>query len=63
MDYRFIKTFAKRSNLSKPVYERVVSRWEELGFEGRPPAITTFEDLERLPETEPVKGGNAAREM
>ncbi len=31
-----IKTFSKRTKLSKPMYEQVVARWNELGFTGRP---------------------------
>jgi 4-hydroxy-3-polyprenylbenzoate decarboxylase len=44
MDYRYIKNFSKRTKLSKPMYEQVVARWSELGFEGKPPAVTVFED-------------------
>ena len=36
MDYRHIKTFSKRTKLSKPMYEQVVARWNELGFAGKP---------------------------
>ena len=48
MDYRYIKTFAKRSNLSRPHHDRVVSRWSELGFDDEPPLITVFETESRL---------------
>jgi hypothetical protein len=44
MDYRFIKTFSKRTKLSKEAYEQVVARWHELGLSGTPPAVTAFED-------------------
>jgi len=44
MDYRFYKTFSKRTKLSKDAYEKVVGRWQELGLSGEPPAITIFED-------------------
>lgn len=44
MEYRFIKTYAKRSRLSKSVYERVAARWTELGFEGKAPGIAVFEE-------------------
>src|SRR5256885_6436701 len=34
MEYRFIKTFSKRTKLSKDAYENVVARWQELGLSG-----------------------------
>jgi UbiD family decarboxylase len=50
MDYRYIKTFSKRSKLSKSTYDGVVSRWRELGLGGEPPKVTVFEDAEVLPQ-------------
>ncbi|MGB6535827.1 MAG: UbiD family decarboxylase [Xanthobacteraceae bacterium] len=44
MDFRYIKTFSRRTKLSKPMYEQVVARWNELGFAGTPPAVSVFED-------------------
>jgi len=44
MDYRYIKTFSKRTKLSKPMYEQVVARWNELGFTGKPMEMSVFED-------------------
>jgi hypothetical protein len=44
MDYRHIKNFSKRTKLSKETYEQVVSRWNELGFSGKPPAVSVLED-------------------
>jgi hypothetical protein len=44
MDYRHIKNFSKRTKLSKATYERVVARWNELGFSGTPPVQSVFED-------------------
>ena len=44
MDYRFIKSFSKRTKLSKAAYEKVVARWHELGLSGKPPTISVFED-------------------
>jgi len=49
MDYRFIKTFSKRTRLSKDAYDKVVARWQELGLSGTPPVISVFEE-ETLPE-------------
>jgi len=50
MDYRFIKSFSKRTKLSKQAYDNVVARWQELGLSGAPPAISIFED-EAFPES------------
>jgi UbiD family decarboxylase len=44
MDYRFIKSFSKRTKLSKATYEQVVARWQELGLSGAPPAVSIFEE-------------------
>jgi hypothetical protein len=52
MDYRFIKTFSRRTKLSKATYEQVVSRWQELGLSGTPPVVSIFED-EKLPTSIP----------
>ena len=44
MDYKFIKSFSKRTKLSKATYDSVVSRWSELGLSGKPPMVNVFED-------------------
>ncbi len=44
MEYKYIKTFSKRTKLSKQAYEQVVRRWNEFGFKGKAPEITIFED-------------------
>jgi UbiD family decarboxylase len=44
MEYRYIKTFSRRTKLSKTAYDNVVSRWKELGLDGKPPEMTIFED-------------------
>ena len=49
MDYRYIKTFSKRSKLSKSTYDSVVARWHELGLAGEPPKVTAFEETDVLP--------------
>ena len=36
--------YAYLHKLSKPVYEQVVARWNELGFTGKPMAVSVFED-------------------
>jgi 4-hydroxy-3-polyprenylbenzoate decarboxylase len=44
MDYKHIKSFSPRTKLDKKMYDNVVSRWSELGFEGKAPVINVFED-------------------
>jgi hypothetical protein len=44
MDYKHIKSFSPRTKLDRATYDRVVSRWGELGFAGTPPEIRVFED-------------------
>ncbi|MDB5727251.1 MAG: UbiD family decarboxylase [Noviherbaspirillum sp.] len=44
MEHRHLAEFAARSKLSRPVYERVVARWQELGFDGEPPIVDVFEE-------------------
>ena len=44
MDYKHIKSFSPRTKLDKKTYERVVSRWSELGLPGKPPEVTVFEE-------------------
>jgi UbiD family decarboxylase len=44
MDYQHIKSFSPRTKLDKKMYDNVVSRWTELGFEGTAPVINVFED-------------------
>ncbi len=44
MDYRFIKTFSKRTKLSKQAYDNVVARWQGVGAERKARVISIFED-------------------
>src|SRR5579864_6536222 len=44
MDYKHIKSFSPRTKLDKKTYEQVAARWSELGFEGKAPVQTVFED-------------------
>jgi 4-hydroxy-3-polyprenylbenzoate decarboxylase len=44
MDHKYIKKYSKRSKLSKNVYDRVASRWRELGFLTPVPGLTSFEE-------------------
>ncbi len=44
MDFKYIKEFSPRTKLSQPVYERVVKRWKDLGFDWNPPKVNVFEE-------------------
>jgi hypothetical protein len=46
MEYKYIDSFSPRTRLSKESYDNVSARWEELGFEGKPPRISVFEDAD-----------------
>ena len=59
MDHKHIKTFSKRSKLRKEIYERVASRWSELGFKGTPPDIRSFEEDEEWPQIDETGGRSA----
>jgi 4-hydroxy-3-polyprenylbenzoate decarboxylase len=50
MEYKHIKSFSRRTKLSKAAYENVAQRWQELGFSGQAPAMNIFED-EKFPES------------
>ena len=50
MDYRYIKSFSKRTKLSEAAYHHAIGRWSELGLPGKPPLVTVFEDTP-FPET------------
>ncbi|OGA30777.1 MAG: hypothetical protein A3G80_13600 [Betaproteobacteria bacterium RIFCSPLOWO2_12_FULL_62_13b] len=45
-EFKYIKSFSRRSLLKKEVYETVCARWKELGFEGEPPKVSAFERFE-----------------
>ncbi|MQA66993.1 MAG: UbiD family decarboxylase [Alphaproteobacteria bacterium] len=42
-EHRYIPVFSKRTKLRKSIYDRVSSRWSELGLPGTIPNISTFE--------------------
>ena len=44
MEHRYIKQFSRRTKVRRSVYENVVARWSELGFEGVPPKLWALED-------------------
>jgi UbiD family decarboxylase len=45
--HRYIKDFPKATMLRRSVYERVSSRWAELGLPGQPPLMKAFDDETR----------------
>jgi UbiD family decarboxylase len=45
-EFKHIKTFSRRSLLKKEVYESVCARWNELGFAGEPPKVSSFEPFD-----------------
>ena len=42
-NFKYIKTFSKRSFLRESVYMKVKERWSKLGFKTPPPELSTFE--------------------
>jgi UbiD family decarboxylase len=40
--HRHLRQFPKTTLQRRKVYDRVVARWNELGFSGQPPRLTTF---------------------
>jgi UbiD family decarboxylase len=44
-EYKYANSFSPRTLLKKEVYDQVCARWKELGFEGTPPKIRTFESF------------------
>ena len=42
-NYKYIKTFSKRSYLRESVYRRVKEKWGKLGFKTPPPELSIFE--------------------
>jgi 4-hydroxy-3-polyprenylbenzoate decarboxylase len=44
-EFKYIKTFARRTALTQEQYKTVCNRWKKLGLPGEPPLITYFDDL------------------
>jgi UbiD family decarboxylase len=42
--HKFLKKFSPRTLIRRDVYERIAARWTELGMEGTPPRLRTFEE-------------------
>ena len=45
-DYKYIKTYSRRSLLKKEVYDAVCAKWKRLGLDGEPPKVTNFEKFD-----------------
>lgn len=43
-EHRYLHQFAPRTRLARSVYERVRSRWAELGLGGQPPSVVSLEE-------------------
>ena len=44
-EFKYFDSFSPRTLLKKEMYEQVCARWKELGFEGLPPKVSTFESF------------------
>ena len=42
-NFKYLKTFSKRSYLRESVYRKVKERWGKLGFKTPPPELSIFE--------------------
>lgn len=42
-NFKYLKTFSKRSYLRESTYQSVKEKWDKLGFKGRPPELSFFE--------------------
>lgn len=42
-EHRYLPVFSKRTKLRKETYDRVASRWQELGLPGQVPVVTDYE--------------------
>ena len=43
-EHRHLPVFSKRTALRKQIYDKVASRWKELGLPGQTPAVRAFEE-------------------
>lgn len=48
-EFRYYNEFSPRNLLKKELYDQVCARWRELGLDGAPPRITSFESSEAKP--------------
>jgi 4-hydroxy-3-polyprenylbenzoate decarboxylase len=43
-EHKYLKVFSPRTRLRKEIYDRLVERWPEFGFDNPPPRLTHFEE-------------------
>ena len=43
-EHRYLPVFAKRTRMTRDVYERALARWHELRLPGHPPVVPSFEE-------------------
>lgn len=48
-EHKYLPIASQRTVLARGMYERVASRWQELGFEGEPPRLWAFQEDQRAP--------------
>lgn len=48
-EHRYLPVFSKRTALRKSVYEKLASRWQELGLPGAIPEVKAFEEVSTVP--------------
>ncbi len=54
-EHKYLKQFAKRSRLRREVYEKLLSRWQEVGLKLPPPQIRHFEENADGPAPQPSR--------
>ena len=47
-EHRHLPVFSKRTTLRKNIYDKVASRWKELGLPGRTPSVRAFEEQTKV---------------
>lgn len=47
-DHRHLPVFSKRTTLSRQTYDKVASRWSELGLPGQIPTVRAFEEEKKV---------------
>ncbi|CAI09338.1 UbiD family decarboxylase [Aromatoleum aromaticum] len=47
-EHRHLPVFSKRTTLSRSTYDKVASRWQELGLPGRIPSVRAFEEEHKI---------------
>ena len=47
-DHKFLKSFSARNRIRREMYDHLSKRWKELGLDGTPEKILSFEDSNTL---------------